>query len=49
MLLFVRTRLRPTRRKVCVAMCTAVDASANDKLCRLLFFIGSLKDAGQPG
>lgn len=35
-------------RKVCVvqSLCGDSTASANDKLCRLLFFIGSLKDAG---
>lgn len=35
-------------RDVCVIQSTCGDAqaSANDKLCRLLFFIGALKDAG---
>ena len=28
------------------SLCGDADASANDKLCRLLFFIGALKDAG---
>ncbi|HEV8332729.1 MAG TPA: ribose-phosphate diphosphokinase [Steroidobacteraceae bacterium] len=35
-------------RNVCVIQSTCGDAqaSANDKLCRLLFFVGALKDAG---
>jgi ribose-phosphate pyrophosphokinase len=35
-------------RDVCVvqSLCGDAAASANDKLCRLLFFIGALKDAG---
>lgn len=35
-------------RSVCVIQSTCGDAqaSANDKLCRLLFFVGALKDAG---
>ncbi|MET0660843.1 MAG: ribose-phosphate diphosphokinase [Steroidobacteraceae bacterium] len=33
---------------ICIvqSLCGDVQASANDKLCRLLFFIGALKDAG---
>jgi ribose-phosphate pyrophosphokinase len=35
-------------REVCViqSLCGDAQASANDKLCRLLFFVGALKDAG---
>ena len=44
----IRPLLDVTRRDVFVvhSLNASADASPNDKLCRLLFFIGALKDAG---